>query len=253
MFDDRDRPNTPPVVIVSEAIQRQYFGPGESAVGRQIKLGNASMEIVGVVGNIKRAGLRDAPRPDMYFSFEQNPGNAITLFIRTAADPQPALPALQAALRSIEPGLVLVESQTMAAILSESVQVTHLALCLLGIFAATALALAAVGIYSIMSYVVRQRTREIGTRVALGATRRDIIWLIMRQGAEIAAAGTTIGVAAGLVAARSLASILYGTSMSDPATLAFAAGALTVATLAACYVPARRAAAVDPARTLAEQ
>jgi len=253
LFDDRDQLNTPPVVIISEAIQRQYFGPGEGAVGRPIKLGNSNREIVGVVGNIKRAGLRDAPRSDMYFPFEQNPGNGITLFIRTVADPTPALPVLQAVVRSIEPGLIVVESQTMAAILSESVQVTHFALWLLAIFAATALALSAVGIYSIMSYVVRQRTREIGTRVALGATSRDIVWLIMRQGAEIAAAGKVVGLVVALIAARSLASILFGTSTSDPETLGVAAVALAVTALAACYVPARRAAAVDPARTLAEQ
>ncbi|HEY2012379.1 MAG TPA: FtsX-like permease family protein [Bryobacteraceae bacterium] len=156
-------------------------------------------------------------------------------------------------MRSIEPNITVVDAQSMASIASESMQVTHLVLWLLAVFAATALALAAVGIYSVMSYAVRQRTREIGTRVALGATRRDIAWLVMRQGVEIAAAGTAIGLAAGLVAARSLGSVLYGISSSDPATLAAAAAILVATTMAACYLPARRAARVDPARTLAEQ
>jgi ABC-type antimicrobial peptide transport system permease subunit len=124
---------------------------------------------------------------------------------------------------------------------------------LLGIFAAIALALAAVGIYSVMSYVVRQRTREIGTRVALGATRGDIVWLVMREGTGIAVAGAVFGLIVGLVAARSLTSILFGISPSDPTTLAVSAAILVVTTMAACYLPARRASQVDPARTLAEQ
>jgi ABC-type antimicrobial peptide transport system permease subunit len=103
-----------------------------------------------------------------------------------------------------------------------------------------------------MSYVVRQRTREIGTRIALGATRQNILWLVMREGALIAAGGTIAGLLIGLAATRSLASILYGVSASDPATLSVAAGVLIATIMAACYLPARRAASVDPARTLAE-
>jgi ABC-type antimicrobial peptide transport system permease subunit len=128
-----------------------------------------------------------------------------------------------------------------------------LVLWLLGVFAATALVLAAVGIYGVMSYVVRQRTREIGTRIALGATRIDIVWLIMRQGTVIAACGAGVGLLAGVAAARSLSSILYGVTPADPATMAAATAVLVGAILAACYIPARRAAGVDPARTLAEQ
>jgi putative ABC transport system permease protein len=121
------------------------------------------------------------------------------------------------------------------------------------VFAATALTLAVVGIYGVMSYVVRQRTREIGTRVALGATRFDIIWLVMRQGAAIAAVGTALGIGAAAVANRSFSAILFGVSPSDPATLTLSAAVLIAATMAACYVPARRAALLDPARTLADQ
>jgi putative ABC transport system permease protein len=110
-----------------------------------------------------------------------------------------------------------------------------------------------VGIYGVMSYVVRQRTREIGTRVALGATSHDILWMVMRQGAVIAGLGAAIGIAAGLAAARLLNSILYGISASDPLTLAGAAVLLIATTMAACYLPARRASHVDPARTLSEQ
>jgi len=221
LFDDRDTPNGKPVVIVSEAIERRFF-PGEKALGRELKNGNQRMEIVGVVANIRRAGLQDQPRADLYFPLESNPTNLITLFVRTTADPAGALPAIQSALRTVEPGLVVIASRTMQEIASTSVQVTQLALWLLAGFAATALALAGVGIYGVMSYVVRQRTREIGTRVALGATRRDIIILVMRQGATIAAMGIALGLAAGLAAARSLGSLLFGVHSWDPWTLLLA-------------------------------
>jgi putative ABC transport system permease protein len=131
-------------------------------------------------------------------------------------------------------------------------QTVHLALWLFAIFAAIALVLAAVGIYGVMSYVIRQRTREIGTRVALGATRGDILWLVMRQGAVIAGAGTTVGLAASMAASRSLGALLYQTSAMDPATLGAAATTLIATIMLACYLPARRAARIDPARTLAE-
>ena len=188
----------------------------------------------------------------MYFPFEQNPGNQITLFVRTAGDPNRALPALLAAIKRVDSRTIVEASRSLADIAAESVRTTKLVLWLLSLFAATALLLAAVGIYGVMSYVVRQRTREIGTRIALGATRRDILWMVMRDGVWIAAGGTVAGLLIGLGATRSLASILYGVSPSDPATLGVAASVLVATVMAACYLPARRAASVDPARTLAE-
>ncbi|MGH7717700.1 MAG: ABC transporter permease, partial [Gemmatimonadaceae bacterium] len=252
LFDERDRPGGPPVVIVSEAIQQRFF-PNESAVGKQVKLGQTKAEIVGVVGNIRRAGLRDEPRADMYFPFETNPGFGITLFVRTESDPERALPQLQAALRGVEPQLLFLESRTLSSVASESVRVTKLVFLLLGVFAATALALAAVGVYGVMSYAVRQRARELGTRMALGATRGNILWLVLQQGAVIAAVGTVVGLAGGLAATRFLESTLFGVTAWDPLTLAAAVAVLVVTVMVACYVPARRAASVDPAKTLMEQ
>jgi putative ABC transport system permease protein len=188
----------------------------------------------------------------MYFPFEMGPGGQIVLFIRTGSDPTRSLKAMQAAVRQIEPNTVIMDTQTLDAIASESVRVTKLVLWLLGLFAATALVLAAVGIYGVMSYVVRQRTREIGTRIALGALREDIVWMVMRQGAAIAALGTITGLAIGLAATRLLRSIVYGVSTSDPLVLGLASMVLVATSLAACYVPARRAASVDPAKTLAD-
>ena len=253
LFDDRDAgEKAPGVVIVSEAIQKRFF-PNESAVGKQLKQGDQRLEIVGVVGNIRRAGLRDEPRADMYFPFEHNVPGQITVFVRTASDPDRSLSAIKAAIARVEPTAFIADVQTLSQVASESERVTRVVLWLLGIFAATSLALAAIGIYGVMSYAVRQRTREIGTRIALGATRRNILWLVLQQGAVIAAVGTVVGLATGLATTRFLSSILYGVSGSDPLTLTGAVMVLVVTIMLACYFPARRAASVDPAKTLAEQ
>jgi putative ABC transport system permease protein len=252
LFERSDGPGAPPVVVVSESVERRYF-EGAPAVGRTLKLGDQTMEIVGVVGDIRRAGLSDDLRADLYFPFEQSLNAGITLFVRTEGDPAAAQGAIQSAIRGVEPSAAMAETRTLAEVAHDSMGLTRLVLWLLGAFAVTALALAAVGIYGVMSYVVGQRTREIGTRMALGAVSADILWLVMRQGAVIAAAGTGIGLAIGLVAARALRSILFGVSSADPMILAGAAAVLVATTLAACYLPARRAVAVDPARTLADQ
>ena len=253
LFDDRDLPNAPPVVIVSEAIEKRFF-PNERAVGKRVKLqGDQTAEIVGVVGNIRRAGLRDEPRADMYFPFERNKPGQTTLFVRTASSPEKALPTIMAAIKRLEPNAFVSDEQTLAHVASESERVTRVVLWLLGVFAVTSLALAAIGIYGVMSYAVRQRTREIGTRIALGATRANIVWLVLRQGATIAAIGTVVGLATGLGTTRFLSSIMYGVKGTDPLTLSAAVVLLVITIMLACYVPARRAASVDPAQTLAEQ
>jgi len=252
LFNEADGPSARPVVIVSEAIQQRFFGGG-SAVGRKVKLESEEAEIVGVVGNIRRATLTDEPRADMYFPMEHAPSNQTTLFIRTAGDPLGIVAPLRTALRTIEPSIVLRGIRSMDSVARESVQVTRLALWLLGLFAATALALAAVGIYGVMSYAVKQRLREIGTRLALGASQGSILWLVLGQGARIAVLGTAIGLATAWIAGQSITRLLYGTSAADPAILAGAAALLLGTALVACYLPARRATRVDPVKTLAAQ
>jgi putative ABC transport system permease protein len=251
LFDTRDGPDSAPVVIISAAIQQQFFG-GENAVGKRVRLGPDTAEIVGVVGDIRRAGLTDQPRADMYFPFEHAPQLGITLFVRTNGDPSAAIAPITSSLRAMEPRILVTESSTLAEIAKESMSTTRLMLWLLGVFAAVALALASVGVYGVMSYAVRQRAREIGTRLALGATGRAILWSIMREGLAMTAIGVALGLAIALAAAQSLNAILFGVKAADPPTLLVAAGTLAISTLAACYVPARRAARVDPARTLAE-
>jgi hypothetical protein len=251
-FSPADGPSAPPVVIVSEAIQDQFFD-GQSAVGRKVRIDDSAAEIVGVVGNIRRAALTDAPRADIYFPQEHSPQTATTLFIHTSGHPLDLVPALRTALRRVEPDMMLRGIRSMEDVTRESVQVTRLALWLLALFAATALALAAVGIYGVMSYTVRQRMREIGTRVALGATPGRILWLVLGHGARIAAIGTAVGLTAAFAAGRALRSLLFSTAPGDPQVLAGAAGLLLVTAILACYIPARRAARVDPVRTLNAQ
>jgi putative ABC transport system permease protein len=188
----------------------------------------------------------------MYFPFESNPSGQIALFVRTRTEPALAADGVRSALRAIEPSTAILNTRTLSEIASESIRVTQLVLWLLGVFAALALALAAVGIYGVMAYTVRQRTREIGTRMAVGATRLDILWLVMRQGALVGGLGIGAGLLVGMVATRSLRSVLYGVSAADPLTMLISTAVLALTTILACYIPARRASAVDPARTLSQ-
>jgi putative ABC transport system permease protein len=252
LFDERDRPGGAPVVIISESIVARFF-PGENPVGRRVTLGENQAEIVGVVGDIRRAALSDEPRADMYFPFEAGPGPAIGLFIRTAGQPSDAVSAVRATLRTIEPDTVVYGARTMSEVAAESAAVARLAMQLLGGFAMVAWALAAIGIYGVMSYSVRRRTRELGTRLALGADRGRIIALILRQAAVICGIGLVAGVSTGLAAARSLGAILYGVPSWDPIAILVAVMPLALTALVAAYVPARRAARIDPARALAPE
>jgi predicted permease len=252
LVDSRDAAAPVPPVIISESIAREYF-PDGSPIGRRLRGGGAAeFEIVGVVGDIRRGALTDRPRADMYLPFARTPDTQATLFIHTGGDAMAAYPAVRTALRSLEPNIVLHNVRTIAEIASASTAITQLAMRLLAGFAAVALALAAIGIYGVMAYSVRRRTRELGTRVALGASRADIVRLVMREGGIITVVGVVAGIAAGLLAARSLSAVLYGVPASDPISLTAAALLLSATAMAACYVPARRAARIDPARTLTE-
>jgi predicted permease len=249
LFEDRDAEAPVAPVIISESIAREHF-PNESPLGHRLKNGDSQVEIVGVVGDIRRAALSDQPRADMYFAFARFADSQSTLFVRTTGNPVLAFPAVRTALRSLEPNVMLHRPRSMDEVAAASTAITQLAMLVLAGFATLALTLAAIGIYGVMAYSVRRRTRELGTRVALGASRADIVRLVMREGGVIALAGLLVGVAAGVLAARSLSAVLYGVPPSDPWSMTAAAVLLGVTAMAACYLPARRASRVDPARTL---
>jgi putative ABC transport system permease protein len=251
LFEPRDATG-PPVVIISQAVADRGF-PGETAIGHRISLGDMQAEIVGVVGNIRRASLVDEPWADMYFPFELAAIPSVTMFIRTTGDPAAALPAVRAAVRRLEPNAVFYGSRTLSDIAEESAAATRLASRLLAGFAMIALVLAAIGVYGVMSYSVRRRSRELGTRLALGASPADLTRLVLRQASLIALVGLALGTAATLILARALSSLLFGVPPWDPLALASAAALLALATLAASYLPARRAARVDPVSILASE
>jgi predicted permease len=249
LFAPTDRPGGPAVVIISEAIRDRFFR-GEDPIGRRILGPPGGAEIVGVVGDIRRAALTDEPRADLYFSAEQRPDPATTLFIRTSGEPLTALPDVRSALRALEPLIVLRDITTMEDVARRSLQVTSLALWLLGLFAVIALALSSVGIYGVMSYAVRQRTREIGTRLALGATPSNILWLVMRDGLVVAGIGAAIGLVVGLGLSQRMEPLLFATTPGDPFTLFAATLLLMLVAMTACYIPARRAAHADARESL---
>jgi putative ABC transport system permease protein len=250
LFNSADVPGGRRVVIISDAIERQFF-PGESAIGKQIVTGDGQAEIVGVVGSIRRASLEDTPRADLYFPFEQAPVPEIALFIHAPShDARSILPDVQARLRGAEPAVRIQRVMTMEEISGESIAVSRLAVWLLGVFAGVGLALAAVGVYGVLAYQVRQRTREIGTRVALGATTRAIVWLIVSDAGKLVAVGLVAGLGAGVAAAQGLGALLFNVPIADPVTLTATTVTLVIAMAVASYLPARRAATVDPARTL---
>jgi len=242
----------PAVVIISQSAADRYFA-GETAVGHRINLGDVQPEIVGVVGDIRRASLVDEPRPDLYFPFERVGLPSVTLFIRTHGDAEASLAAVRTAIHQLEPNAAFFDTRTLAQIAEESAAATRLASRLLGGFAVIALLLATIGVYGVMSYSVSRRTRELGTRLALGASPRQITQLVLRQAGVLAVIGLGAGLAGTVAFARTLSSLLFGVPPWDPVALASAAGLLALATLAASYVPARRAARVDPASILASE
>ena len=239
----------PPVVIVSQSVADRHF-TGESVLGRRIDLGDVQAEIVGIVGDIRRASLTDAPRADLYFPFERMTTPSTTLFVRSTGDAAATLSGIRRAVLAIEPHAVVDRPETLAHVAQESAAVARLAAWLLGAFAGIALLLAVVGVYGVMSYRVRRRTRELGTRVALGATPGAIVRLVLRQAVVLLAAGLGIGAAGALALGDALEGLLYDVAPHDPISVATAALLLGAASIAASYVPAHRAARVDPVKAL---
>ena len=246
LFDPAiDRPGGQSVVIASERIRDRYFD-GEDPVGKQLRLGQGTAEIIGVVSDIRRAGLKDDPRADLYFPFELNPSNGITLFMKTRGDPINQLPVIRETLRGLEPRILLLDHATMESVASDSVRDTKLILWLLGLFAITAVVLAAVGIYGVTSYLVRQRTREIGARVALGATPALVMRTVLGDSLKVAAIGMAAGLVVSLVATRLIATMLFRVGTIDPLSIGLAAGVMMLVSVVSSYAPARRASRVDP-------
>jgi len=255
----QDTETTPFVVVVDDGFARTYF-PGENPIGKRLNIAIIDVEgaeIVGVVGHVKHAGLGATgildQRGQIYFAISQLPdrvlpllGRACTFVVRAAGTPQAISESLRAASQQFDSGQVLYEFKPMTEVVSDSIAAQRFTMILLGVFAALALVLSAVGIFGVISYVTGQRTQEIGIRMALGAQRGDVLRLVLGHGMRVALLGVGIGLAAALGLTRLMASQLYGVSTNDPLTFAGVAALLTFVALAACYIPARRAVRVDP-------
>jgi putative ABC transport system permease protein len=237
------------VVVVSESLARKYF-PGEDPLGRRIvvdmKDTNEPTEIIGVVGDVKRQSLDEEPRPTVYWPPPELTYTMMTLVVRAAGDPAALAAAARREIQSIDPEQPVADVRTMNSLLADSVGRARFSAWLLGLFAGVALVLAGVGIYGVMSYAVAQRTHEMGVRVALGAQGLDIIRMVVGHGMLLAAAGVGAGLAGALALTRLMSGLLFEVSTADPATYAALAAFLLLVALAACLVPARRAAKVDP-------
>jgi putative ABC transport system permease protein len=246
-FDALHSTSSPPVAVINRTMARRFW-PDEDSLGKRFRFGSRGpfLEVIGVVRDAKYLDLRQRPIPTLYLPLQQNYESGVTLFVRTAGNPTAALPAVRRQVRALDADLPLYRIRTFARELQASLSEERLAATLLGSFSLLALALAAVGIYGVISYSVSQRMHEIGIRMALGAQPRDIFKLVVGQGMVLALIGVAVGLAASFALTRFLKSMLFGVSVTDPATFAGMAVLLAGVALLACYLPARRATKVDP-------
>lgn len=261
VFTAADGERSQPVAIVNEQFGARYW-PGQDPVGKRLKMGTAASDdpwrlVVGVYADVKHSGPETVTRPEVMLPYAQSDATLITQWfrglsfvVRTAGDPMSVLAVARETVRAVDPGLPLVAPQPMSALLSASVAQPRFRSALLMTFALIAAVLALVGIYGVVAFIVNQRAHEIGVRLALGAQRRDVLALVMRQGATPILAGIVIGLAGGVGIGRAMRSLLFEVAATDIATFVLVPSLLAVVAVIAILIPARRAMAVQPATAL---
>jgi macrolide transport system ATP-binding/permease protein len=250
-IEERDRPDSPPVAVVSELFAQTYFGDADP-VGRRIRLGGPhprDMEIIGVAGNARYGGLRGNTPPVVYMPYDQGafpPLQQMTYALRTAGDPLACVKSVRDIVHQADPRIPVTGVKTQAAEIDQTIsqEITFAKLCT-G-FAILALVIACVGLYGTMAYTVERRTGEIGIRMALGAQRGAVVWMVLREVFLLAAVGLVISVPTALGTSKFVESFLFGMKPNDPRSLMLAVGILLGAALLAGYIPARRASRIDP-------
>ncbi|MCI0491299.1 MAG: ABC transporter permease [Blastocatellia bacterium] len=252
---DRDAKESPGAAVINQTMAERFW-PGEDAIGKRIAMGSPEeialygkpfwREVVGIVGDIKHQRLDLANEPEMYFSYLQMPAPSMVLVVRGTDDSGKLIGAIRSAVQSVDPDQPVSRVMMMDERLAQSISNERLNTWLLAALAALALALAAVGIYGVMSYAVTRSTREIGIRMALGARASDVLRLIVGQGLKLTLLGVTIGAAGAWALTRFMSSLLYEVTATDPLTFAGVSALLVIVALTACYLPARRATRVDP-------
>ena len=235
-----------PSIIVNESMAKKFF-PGEDALGRRLRFGDSPwFTIVGIVGDARIRGAREAVRIETFIPYWQFPEPGMNILLKAAGDPALLAGPLKQAVASLDPTIPVQGITTLSEIVGESIEQPRFFAMLSAAFAVLALVLAAVGIYGVMAYVVAQRTTEIGVRMALGATQREVFHLIVGDGLRVTAMGVALGIAGSMLVSRWLTTLLFGVKPGDPLTLALTAVLLLMVAAAACFVPARRATRVDP-------
>lgn len=247
-FDQQDRQGSAKVAIVNEAAARHWF-KGEDPIGKHIgkgTIGPSDIEIVGVVKDAKYVDVREKALRTVYLPFHQSPSSPMTIHIKTIVDPRTVIPIVQREVRALDAGVPVFLMQTMSARVDDALSQERLITTLATVLAILGTLLASIGLYGVVSYSAVQRTREIGIRIALGAQRIDLLKLVIGRGMKVTLIGLTLGLVAAVALTRQMTSLLYGISATDPLTFSFIVLLLTDIALVACYIPARRAARVDP-------
>ena len=256
LFSEREMRERSDVVIVNDALARHYF-PNQDPLGRRLLIDMMDpvvpTTIVGVVGDVRHVDLATEPRAMSYWPHPQLPYGAMTLTIRTGGNPLALAPAVRHEIQALDPEQPLSDVRTMDEWIGKSLARTRFAWTVLAVFAAMALVLAAIGIYGVMSYAVSQRTGEIGVRLALGAIESDIVRMVVGSGIWLTVVGLGAGIGLALLLRRALTALLYGTPGTDPVALGGAVVILAAVATLASYLPARRAARIEPVRALRDQ
>jgi putative ABC transport system permease protein len=255
VFNSHDVEKSPMVAVVDQGFAQRHF-PNEDPIGHGISIGNGSdgfYQIVGVVGSVHYGGLDANPNPTMYVPFKQDVFSSMWMVVRTSGDPAQIAGPVRDAIRSLDPTLPAFSMSPLAAIVTESVAQRRFSMLLLGLFAAVALFLAAVGLYGVVAYTVSQRTQEIGLRMAIGAQRGDVLGMVVGGGMRLTLGGVVIGLAGAFGLARLMGTMLFEVQPSDPASYLGTAVVLIAVAALACYVPARRAMRVDPIVALRQE
>jgi macrolide transport system ATP-binding/permease protein len=252
-FTDADQDGSLPVVIVNENLARRYW-PNGNAIGQHLRLTGDTItrQIVGVVKTSNYTTLGETPQPCLYLPIRQNPGSDAILYVRTAGNPSLILEPVQGQIRDTDPKVEVTDIRTGAKIVDQVLWNARMVLGMLGVFGLLALALASVGLYGILAYTVSGRRREIGVRMALGASRASVLRLVLRQGMMLVFIGAGIGLVLALFIGRAFSRMLFGLSPADPLSLAGAAAALILVAMVACFLPAQAASSMDPMRALRE-
>jgi putative ABC transport system permease protein len=249
-FTSADTATSAPVLLINETAARRWW-PNQSPIGKHIKQGfpqdkEPFREVIGVVGDLKEEGPDQAQWAEMFQPEAQNTMTSFTLVLRTATEPMAISAEVEHLIHGLDPDQPVYHVKAMTQYLTESLSRRKFATLLLGLFGALALLLAAVGTYGVISYMVEQRTREIGVRMALGAQRSEVLTMVIFRGAKLTTIGVLLGALVALAVTRAMAGLLFGVSSVDPWTFGVATVLLSAVALAACYLPARRAAKVDP-------